>query len=61
MRRSRSRLRSSDWRRANLSFSSTIENGKTYEDQTAQDPGATKAECSLKEVVFKDSTRWSAR
>lgn len=38
-----------------------IENGKTYEDQTALDPAAVKAECSLKEVVFKDGTRWTAK
>jgi hypothetical protein len=38
-----------------------IENGKTYEDQSAVDSGVTKAECSLKEVVFKDGTNWSAK
>jgi hypothetical protein len=38
-----------------------IENGKTYEDQTALDPAAVKAECTLKEVVFKDGTRWTAK
>jgi hypothetical protein len=36
-----------------------IETGKTYEDQTALDPAATKADVSLKEVTFKDGTRWS--
>ena len=38
-----------------------IENGKTYEDQTPLDPGATKVECSLKEVIFKDGSRWSVK
>jgi hypothetical protein len=37
-----------------------IEKGKTYEDDSALSPGAVAAECSLKEVVFKDFTRWSA-
>ena len=36
-----------------------IESGKTYEDQTPLDPGVVKAECSLKEVIFKDGTRWT--
>jgi hypothetical protein len=38
-----------------------IENGKTYEDQTALDPTALRAECSLKEVIFKDGAKWSAK
>ena len=38
-----------------------IEKGKTYEDQTPLDPAAVKAECTLKEVVFKDGTRWTAK
>ena len=38
-----------------------IENGKTYEDQTALDPAAVKADVSLKEVIFKDGSRWSPR
>ena len=38
-----------------------IENGKSYEDQTPLDPAAVKAECTLKEVVFKDHTRWTAK
>lgn len=37
-----------------------IVQGKTYEDDSALSPGAVAAECSLKEVVYKDSTRWSA-
>ena len=38
-----------------------IESGKTYEDQTALDPGTAKAEVSLKEVIFKDGSSWSAK
>ena len=38
-----------------------IENGETYEDQTPLDPAAVKAECTLKEVIFKDDTRWTAQ
>ena len=37
-----------------------IEQGKTYEDQSALDPAAVKADVSLKEVIFKDGTRWTA-
>jgi hypothetical protein len=49
------------WQNIVKSKRQPIESGKTYQDQTALDPGATKAECSLKEVIFKDGTRWSAR
>ncbi len=38
-----------------------IEKGKIYEDQTPLDPAAIKAECSLKEVIFKDGARWSPK
>jgi hypothetical protein len=38
-----------------------IESGKTYEDQTALDPGTAKAAISLKEVIFKDGSSWSAK
>ncbi len=38
-----------------------IEKGQTYEDQTALDPAAVKADVSLKEVIFKDGSRWAAR
>jgi len=38
-----------------------IENGKTYEDQTALDTGAAKADVSLKEVIFKDGSSWTAK
>ena len=37
-----------------------IEQGKTYEDYSMLNPGATKVDCSLKEVIFADNTRWSA-
>ena len=49
------------WQNIVHSTRQPIEKGKTYEDQTALDPGATKAECLLKEVVFKDGTRWTAK
>ena len=48
------------WQNIVHSTRQPIEKGKTYEDQMALDPGATKAECTLKEVVFKDGTRWTA-
>jgi hypothetical protein len=38
-----------------------IESGKTYEDQSALDPATVKADVALKEVLFKDGTKWSAR
>src|SRR5215218_3945150 len=38
------------WQNIVHSTSQPIEKGKTYQDTTALDPGATKAECSLKEV-----------
>jgi len=38
-----------------------IESGKAYEDQSALDPATVKAEVSLKEVLFKDGTKWNAR
>lgn len=49
------------WQNIVRSTRQPIEKGKTYEDQMALDPAATKAECSLKEVIFKDGTRWTAR
>ncbi len=49
------------WQNIVHSTQQPIEKGKTYEDQMALDPAATKAECTLKEVVFKDGTRWTAR
>jgi|SRR5882672_4082271 len=47
------------WQNIVHSTRQPIEKGKAYEDQMALDPGATKAECALKEVVFKDGTRWT--
>jgi len=49
------------WQNIVHSTQQPIEKGKTYEDQMALDPAATKAECTLKEVVFKDGTRWTAK
>ena len=49
------------WQNIVHSTQQPIEKGKTYEAQTPLDSAATKAECSLKEVVFKDGTRWTAR
>ena len=48
------------WQNIVHSTQQPIEKGKTYEDQTALDPTAVKAECTLKEVIFKDGTRWTA-
>jgi hypothetical protein len=49
------------WQNIVRSTQQPIEKGKTYEAETPLDPAATKAECSLKEVVFKDGTRWIAK
>jgi hypothetical protein len=49
------------WQNIVHSTQQPIEKGKTYEAQTPLDPAATKAECKLKEVVFKDGTRWTAK
>jgi hypothetical protein len=38
-----------------------IEKGGTYEDHSTLDSDVVKADVSLKEVVFKDGTRWTAR
>ena len=48
------------WQNIVRSTQQPIENGKTYEAQTVLDPGAVKAQCTLKEVIFKDGTRWTA-
>jgi len=37
-----------------------IESGMTYEDRSTLDADVIKADVSLKEVVFKDGTRWTA-
>jgi hypothetical protein len=49
------------WKNIVGSTRQPIESGKTYEDQSPVEPGVTKAECSLKEVVFKDGTSWSPK
>ena len=49
------------WQNIVRSTQQPIEKGKTYEAQTPLDPSATKAECTLKEVIFKDGTRWAAK
>jgi len=49
------------WQNIVHSTQQPIEKGKTYEAQTPLDSAATKAECSLKEVIFKDGARWSAK
>jgi hypothetical protein len=48
------------WKNIVHSTEQPIEQGKTYEDYTMLNPGAVKVECSLKEVIFADFTRWSA-
>jgi hypothetical protein len=48
------------WQNIVRSHQQPIEKGKTYEAETPLDPAATKAECTLKEVIFKDGTRWTA-
>ncbi len=49
------------WQNIVHSTQQPIEKGKTYEAQTPLDSAATKAECTLKEVIFKDGARWSAK
>ena len=48
------------WRNIVHSTEQPIEQGKTYEDYQMLSPGVFKVECSFKEVIFKDHTRWSA-
>jgi len=48
------------WQNVVHSTRQPIEQGKTCEDEMALSPPAVAAECSLKEVVYKDYTRWSA-
>src|SRR5713226_6373909 len=49
------------WQNIVKSIRQPIESGNTYDVQDYLYPGATKVECSLKEVVFKDGTRSSGR
>jgi hypothetical protein len=37
-----------------------IENGVTYDDHSTLDSDVVKADVSLKDVMFKDGTRWTA-
>lgn len=46
------------WQNVVKSVAQPIEQGKTYEAHSTLDSGAVKAECSLAEVIFADSTRW---
>jgi len=48
------------WKNIVHSTAQPIEKGKTYEDDSMLNPGAVKAECSLKEVIFADNSRWNA-
>ena len=45
------------WQNIQHSKQQPIEQGKTYEATMMMSPGAVKAECSLKEVFFKDHTQ----
>jgi hypothetical protein len=48
------------WQNIVKSARQPIEDGKSYDDASSVDPGAARAECALKEVVFKDGTMWRA-
>jgi hypothetical protein len=48
------------WKNIVHATAQPIEQGKTYEDDRMLSPGVVKVECSFKEVIFKDNTRWSA-
>jgi hypothetical protein len=49
------------WQNIVKSTRQPIESGKTYEAEGYLPEGATKAECSLKRVVFADGTYWNER
>jgi hypothetical protein len=49
------------WQNIVHSTQQPIEKGKTYDVQDYLYPGATKAECKLKRVVFQDGTTWSPK
>ena len=49
------------WQNIVHSTRQPIESGQTYEDKSYVDPKVTKVECTLKEVVFTDNSRWSPR
>lgn len=46
------------WQNVVKSVRKPIEKGKTYDVEDALPEGATKAEVSLKRVIFEDGTRW---
>jgi len=49
------------WQNIVKSVRQPIEKGKTYDVQDYLYPGAAKAECKLKRVVFKDGSTWSPK
>jgi PBP1b-binding outer membrane lipoprotein LpoB len=49
------------WQNIVKSVRLPIEKGKTYDVQDYLYPGATKAECKLKRVVFQDGTTWGPK
>jgi hypothetical protein len=49
------------WQNVVKSARQPIENGKTYEVKDYLPEGATKAEYTLKRVIFQNGTRWEAR
>jgi|SRR5215213_4812004 len=48
------------WQNVVKSARQPIEKGKTYEVKDELPEGATKAEYTLKRVIFQDGTRWNA-
>ena len=49
------------WQNIVKSTSQPIEQGKTYDATAYLEPGSTKVDASLKRVVFKDGSTWSAK
>jgi hypothetical protein len=49
------------WQNIVKSVGQPIEAGKTYDVKDYLYPGATRAECKLKRVVFQDGTTWSPK
>ena len=49
------------WQNVVKSVRQPIENGKTYEVKDELPQGATKAEYTLKRVIFSNGARWEAR
>jgi hypothetical protein len=48
------------WQNIVKSVQKPIEKGQTYEREDPLPEGATRAEITLKRVIFKDGTRWEA-